>query len=432
MDKMQQLARDVERLEKRLDICTRCGVCQGACPLYDVTRNEADVSRGKLALITGLIDGLFKDAKGVKERLDRCLLCGSCAKGCPSGVDTIRIVLEARSIISQYLGLSLKEKTLFKSVLSDPERFNKLAGMAASFQKFLFKEKGNLQGTSCARLASPLLRGRQIVPLAETSFFSRIQQIKFKAKADGVKISVFAGCVIDKVFPSVGLDMVKILDHLGAAVSIPENQACCGIPALSAGDMKTFEHLVETNLDLFSENEPDYLVTACATCTSTIVKLWPAFFSDKSIVNRAEKLAERTVDISWLLTRRFGIKPVGQPEKNGKEKPDVTYHDPCHLKKSLDISKEPRNIIRSAGHRLVEMTDPDACCGMGGSFNFKHYDLSKAIGTKKAENIIKTGCPVVATSCPACMMQLSDMLAGQNAKVLVKHPVELLAEQLNL
>ena len=36
----------------------------------------------------------------------------------------------------------------------------------------------------------------------------------------------------------------------------------------------------------------------------------------------------------------------------------------------------------------------------------------------------------VATSCPACMMQISDMLARQNARIRVKHPVQIYAEQL--
>ena len=64
---------------------------------------------------------------------------------------------------------------------------------------------------------------------------------------------------------------------------------------------------------------------------------------------------------------------------------------------------------------------------MGGSFNLMHYDLSTAIGRIKADNIIETGCTTVATSCPACMMQISDMLAKTGQPVRVKHPVEIYA-----
>lgn len=60
---------------------------------------------------------------------------------------------------------------------------------------------------------------------------------------------------------------------------------------------------------------------------------------------------------------------------------------------------------------LVEMVEPDRCCGCGGSFTLTHYDISQQIGQKKRDSIVATGADVVATGCPACMMQLSDMLA---------------------
>ena len=87
-------------------------------------------------------------------------------------------------------------------------------------------------------------------------------------------------------------------------------------------------------------------------------------------------------------------------------------------------------MLQAAGYRVKEMKDSDTCCGMGGSFNLKHYELSKTIGLQKADNITDTGCRMVATSCPACMMQLSDMLSRKNADVKVCHPVELLAKTL--
>jgi glycolate oxidase iron-sulfur subunit len=76
------------------------------------------------------------------------------------------------------------------------------------------------------------------------------------------------------------------------------------------------------------------------------------------------------------------------------------------------------------------MQDSDTCCGMGGSFNLAHYDISTRIGLQKARNIIDTGCSTVATSCPACMMQISDMLARLKQPVSVKHPVVIYAQAL--
>jgi glycolate oxidase iron-sulfur subunit len=109
----------------------------------------------------------------------------------------------------------------------------------------------------------------------------------------------------------------------------------------------------------------------------------------------------------------------------------VTYHDPCHLKKSLGVSSQPRDVIKlNPSCELVEMNEADRCCGCGGSFNLFHYPLSKKIGERKRGNIAASGARIVATGCPACMMQITDMLAGNNDPVTVKHPMELYAETL--
>ena len=113
MDKIKKLANDVKKLSAELAVCTRCGMCQANCPLFAQTHKEADVSRGKLVLINGLIEQMFDDPKGVNERLKRCLLCGSCSHGCPSRVNTVEIFLKARGIIAQYIGLPFSKKIIF-------------------------------------------------------------------------------------------------------------------------------------------------------------------------------------------------------------------------------------------------------------------------------------------------------------------------------
>lgn len=427
---MQQLTRDVRQLEDLLSVCTRCGMCQANCPLFAQTQKEADVARGKLVLIHGLIDQMFDDPRGVNERLQRCLLCGSCAHGCPSSVNTIEIFLKARGIIAQYLGLPFSKKIMFKKILSNPETFNGIMAMVTPFQKLFFKKEKNLQGTSCARIVSPLLRHRHIVSLNKTAFNQTLKSLDYRVEGKGVKVAFFVGCLIDKAFPNIAHSVVEVLKHFKAQIFIPSSQGCCGIPAIASGDFETFEALVKHHVDLFSREKFDYLVTACATCSSTIIKLWPSLLKtrDKNLVKGIETLAQKTVDISWLMEKRFDL--ISSIPKNQGGKQRISYHDPCHLKKSLGVFNEPRQVILASGHELKEMADSDTCCGMGGSFNLQQYDLSSKIGLKKAQNIMDTGCSTVATSCPACMMQISDMLAKQNYPVLVKHPVEIYAESL--
>jgi glycolate oxidase iron-sulfur subunit len=76
------------------------------------------------------------------------------------------------------------------------------------------------------------------------------------------------------------------------------------------------------------------------------------------------------------------------------------------------------------------MAEPEACCGCGGSFTLEYYELSSAVGARKRAAILDSGAEVVATACPACMMQLTDLLSKGNDPVRVKHVIELFAERL--
>jgi ferredoxin len=56
MASMKALARLMRELEDQLVVCMRCGMCQSVCPVFDQTGREADVARGKLALLSGLME----------------------------------------------------------------------------------------------------------------------------------------------------------------------------------------------------------------------------------------------------------------------------------------------------------------------------------------------------------------------------------------
>jgi glycolate oxidase iron-sulfur subunit len=410
----------------------RCGLCQAACPVFEQTGREADVARGKLALLDGLMQEMFNDPRGVYERLNRCLLCGSCAANCPSGVDVLEIFMKARAILTGYMGLSAAKKILLRGMLVHPKTFDRLAEWGARFQQVFTRPVNDLLGTSCARFVSPLLSERHFVPFARTPFHSKMPSLNTDAGASGIKVALFVGCLIDKIFPQVADATIQVLQHHGVGIYLPEAQGCCGIPAASSGDTASFKHLVEYNLKLFEDEKFDYLVTACATCTSTIKEVWPVLIGKEpeDVVAGVKRISEKTLDINQFLVTKVGLKSISQT--NTENPVGVTYHDPCHLKKALGIAAEPRAVLAAnPGYLLKEMPQPDACCGMGGSFNLKYYEISSEIGKLKRDNIKASGCEVVATGCPACMLQISDVLSRSKDRLTIKHPIEIYAEGLN-
>ncbi len=429
MPGIRELTTLMQELQDQLAVCMRCGMCQAVCPLFAATGLESDVARGKLALLDGLVQQLFKDPKGVYERLNKCLLCGSCAENCPSGVSVMEIFIKARAILTGFMGLSPAKKVILRGVLSQPEIFDSMVEWGSKFQKIFTRPASERIGTSCARLISPLLRNRHFKRLAPVPFHRMIPYLNTDPGHSGIKVALYVGCLIDKIFPDIARDVIDVLNHHGVGIFMPEGQGCCGIPAISSGDTKTFNRLVRHNIEIFDAEKFDFLVTSCATCTSTIKEIWPMMADKDSgyVKSRVDIIAQKTMDINQFLVSKVGLENVTVDDCI--DSVTITYHDPCHLKKTLGVFAEPRSLIKANPKcRLQEMPESDWCCGLGGSFNLQYYELSANIGKLKLENIKASGCHVVATGCPACMLQFFDMLSKSGDNIVVKHPVEIYAE----
>ncbi|BBO88817.1 (Fe-S)-binding protein [Desulfosarcina ovata] len=426
---LHKLAAMLQELDDQMVTCMKCGMCQAVCPVFRETLREADVTRGKIALLENLAHEMVADAHGVQEKLNKCLLCGSCQANCPSGVTVIDIFIKARIIVNSYLGLPAAKKVIFKGMLTRPRLFNALVAMGEKFQGLFSRPADELLGSSCSKVMSPLIGDRHFLPLAEKPLRMRVPELNTPAGRSGLKVAFFPGCVIDKMLPRIGEAVLKVLDYHGVGVYLPPAQACCGIPAVSSGDSESFEKLVRLNARAFARGEFDYLVTACATCTATIKEIWPKFMDayPPGVQTMVRKLADKTMDINQFLVDRVGVR--SQPAPTGGRR--VTYHDPCHLKKSLGVSAQPRTLLQAnPAFNFVEMNEADQCCGNGGTFNLQHYAVSKKIGDRKRGNILASKAEVVATGCPACMMQMTDMLSQHGDRVQVCHPVEIYAQAL--
>jgi glycolate oxidase iron-sulfur subunit len=431
MSDMKKLAGLVRELEEQLAACTRCGMCQAVCPLYRETTQESSVARGKLAILDGLMREAFKEPNKSLEQLSRCLLCGACEANCPSGVRVLELFLKARALLAGYLGMPPAKRALFRGLLARPVLFNGLLSWVARFQGLFIRPANELLGTSCARFTSPLA-DRHFKALAIVPFHRRAKTFKKSTARSGPKVAFFYGCLIDKLYPEIGRAVTDSLTYFGVNIHVPEEQACCGIPALSAGDSATFNRLVAYNLQGLATEPFDYLVTACPTCAATIKKIWPVLAQDlePDHKTRVRDLAEKTVDITDFLVKVVGIQ-LEVPAETLESKPGITYHDPCHLRKSLGVAAPPRAMLQADSRfRFREMGEADACCGCGGSFTLDYYELSSQVGARKRAAILQSGAQLVATACPACMLQLTDLLSKGGDPVEVKHVIELFAETL--
>lgn len=428
MSDLQSLAQRLMALDDKITACMRCGMCQAVCPMFGATGQEADVARGKLVLINNMAHMILQDPQALADKLGRCLLCSSCQANCPPGVRIMDIFREAREIVYNYLGMSPIKKLIFGVLLAKPGVFNFAMRLGAPAQGLLFQRTGDAQGTVCAPMFNSILGDRHIPPLAKKPLHAIYGKLNEERRPGGMKVCFFPGCVGDKMYVEMSEACIKALHHHGVSIFMP-SFACCGIPAVCSGDAKGMLKELKANLDIMAEADYDYVVTPCASCTSTIIELWPEYAErlGEKEKREAERIAEKTMDINVFMVEVLGVKAA----ENRTNAQPVTYHDPCHLVKSLGVTREPREMIKANRHtNFVEMKEHDRCCGCGGSFNLFHYDYSRQIGQRKRDNIVRSGAKVVATSCPACMMQLEDVLSQNGDPVKVKHTMQIYAESL--
>ncbi|MCR4667041.1 MAG: (Fe-S)-binding protein [Desulfovibrio sp.] len=429
MDSLTSLAQRLMALDDKLTDCMRCGMCQAVCPMFGASGMEADVARGKLALIGNMAHEIFRDPDALSDKLGRCLLCGSCQAACPPGVKIMDIFRESREVVHEFLGLHPAKKLIFRQLLGHPKLFNLAMSVGAPVQKLLFRSSNDRQGTVCAPMLDFMLGDRHIRPLAKQSLHAKYGFLDESRAPNKLQVAFFPGCLGDKMYTEMSEACIKVLHHHGVAIYMPDTFACCGIPAVSSGDAKGMLNQLSCNLALLANRSFDYLVTPCGSCTSTIKELWPEYAErlDDTSARVAKSISDRTMDINAFLIDVLHVEP--KTPKEGAVK--VTYHDSCHLKKSLGISAQPRTLLKAnENYSLVEMNEADRCCGCGGSFNLFHYDYSRKIGQRKRDNVVQSGAAVVTAGCPACMMQLEDVLSHNGDPVTVKHPVELYAETL--
>ncbi|MBE9531643.1 MAG: (Fe-S)-binding protein, partial [Proteobacteria bacterium] len=399
----------MEKLDKfigNLDQCVKCGACRSGCPTFAAVRREGASARGRLSVVSAHIEAQVGFSDKYSEHIKNCTLCGSCASICPVGVNTPKIVLAARAESAKEGGLTLGSSLFFKHILNS-KRLGPMSMKVASKVQGLINvkgddEKGPAKGFMSRFILPYLGDGRPPPPLAKEFFLDSkearlVRSLSGKEKkSDAVRVAFFAGCGINYMLPDVGKSTLRILAEHGADVVVPQEQTCCGMPALSMGDTQTAKKLAIKNIEAFEALDVDFITTSCATCTYALKTKFTELLEDEGLEmrSRLESFVSSVRDITELLEGEFKVEA-------SKEKKDevVTYHDPCHLSRGQSIKDAPRDLLAKSGLKFKELKNPCRCCGLGGGLGYTNYKLSMDIARDKAKNIVDSKADIVATAC---------------------------------
>jgi glycolate oxidase iron-sulfur subunit len=409
-----------ENIKEDLHRCLKCGMCQPVCPTFKVTRMERHAPRGRAQMVKHYLEGDLSITKGLHEALMSCILCESCANACPSGVRLDRIFENVRMELHEKHGTKLTKRALF-AALQNPMLMRLGARVARIGQRTIIHPL-NLRG-KIGNIPMNRLPG-----FNRQSFRGRVgQRISPEGKSRG-RVYYFTGCATDLMNESVGFATLDTLVGAGYEVIIPQDQVCCSVPVFLSGARREALPNIIKNMEIFDQPDADAVVVDCATCGGGLKKAIPHLLEDLGLgSDRAVRLAAKVKDVTELVADRLETLDL---LSHGQEPVRVTYHDPCHMIRSMKVSQPPREIIKALDHvDLVELPAAGECCGGAGAFQFEHVDISAGVTDRKKENIRSCNASIVATGCPGCNLTLTGNLY-ENGDPLVRHTIELLAERL--
>jgi Fe-S oxidoreductase len=417
--------RDYEALVK----CVHCGLCLNQCPTYRVNGLEPDSPRGRLYLIRAISEGTLPVTDEVTDHLQLCLVCRACETACPSNVQFGQVMEAARhSLLKEHS--TPKRRFLswlaFRQLFPYPQRLE-LAGRA--LRLYQRSPLPALTQWAARRRLLPMRLAvmEQMAPPLSDRFFEIPPAEVVPAQGERrYTVGMISGCIMPLAFAPTNEATVRVLTANGCDVVLPRAQRCCGALAAHAGDGDASADLARANVDAFEAfgmDRLDSIVINAAGCGAQLKSYGHILQDDPQYAARAARFAAKVEDVSEFLARVGLTAPLGEVDRR------VTYQDACHLAHGQKIRSEPRELLLSIpGLELVEMRDPDRCCGSAGIYNIVQPGMSMAVLDAKMENVLATGTDCVVAGNPGCLLQLNLGLKQRGRAPEAIHIVDLLDE----
>ena len=364
---------------KETDRCVKCGLCLPHCPTYQLSSNESESPRGRIALIDGLLRGRLKPDAALKAHIDSCLLCRKCETACPSKVDYHSVIDTAR----EQLGGS----SAFAIQLAKPKRMRWLSRLGRWLPS-----------------VHPLLKLNKALPDGGDPPKAGV----YSANRPSIgKVGLLTGCATSIYQGGTLRAAIKLLNALGYVVVVKESSGCCGALAKHSGDRELAEQLMNANETAF--RHVDAVVSIATGCSSYLKE--EANFESEDVVGFLANSETRA---------ELAFKPL---------KMTVGLHRPCSQNNVLKEQKALNALLSSIpGLNLTELNPNGNCCGAAGDYMLSHAADAKKLRQPILDNAAQQPLDAVISSNVGCAMHIAEGL--DNPSIPVIHPIILLAQQL--
>lgn len=410
------------------DMCVKCGKCKPNCTIFKISGDEVRSPRGFLDLIGAYNRGEMKLDKNAKSIFESCFLCTNCVEACPASLPVDEMIENVRFDLAQKYGISWY-KRLFFYLLRHRWIMDFAARLGYVFKSCGFRERDN--DTMQPKFALPMLKKERLLPNpSKKSFLNSHPEI---IKNGERQVGIFIGCMANYAYTDTGEGLLKILKELGISAHLMKKQVCCAAPAYFTGDFATVEANAKKNIAYFEKvlESCEAIICPEATCSAMLKVDYERFFEhDEHWKERAKKVMNKLYLATEYFVKFTNLEQILEQKTEGKEKPALVYHDPCHARKMQGVWREPRALL-SRIFTLKNSGDETSCCGFGGvTTQSQNYHLARAAGLSRANTLSKAGANVVSAECSACKMQLNNSLNLASSELRCKNPIELIAAAL--
>jgi len=233
-------------------------------------------------------------------------------------------------------------------------------------------------------------------------------------------VSLFIPCLVEQIYPEIGLSMANVLRHFGYNLFFDKRQTCCGQPAFNAGHNSEARKVAGNFVSVFKN--ADVIIGPSGSCTAMVRNFYPRLFMGKKQEADSVKIGRHIFEFSEFLAKENLIEKI-----SGTFQGKVGFHNSCHSYRELGITDQPFKILKKIkGIKLVQPQGEPVCCGFGGLFSFKFDAIAATMAKTRIEMFTSLGTETIVSNDPGCIMHMRQEAKDRKIDIQILHLAEFL------
>jgi Fe-S oxidoreductase len=398
--------------DRTFQVCSDCRICVRLCPSF----------RSLFELIDAHEDGA-RDVHVLTDKehdrvVTECYQCKLCHVVCPYTpergqtwvIDFPRLMMRSLAVHHLQAKVSPSARLLARTDLQGKvasavapvvNRVNRVAPARVVMEKVSGIARQRLLPTFAAVRFSKWFRSRAATPVAEPR----------------AAVALFPTCLVEYQQPAIGKAVVGVYERNRIACDLPDDEICCGMPWLDAGDVDKFREHARHNVGVLAPHVRDGkdVVVPQPTCAYVLKHDYPDFVD----TDDARLVAEHTFDTSEYLLARHAEHPL-DTSFDGTTYGRILWHAACH-QRAQQMGPKSRQLMELTG---AEVTVVERCSAIDGTWGLRaeNLEMARRVAEPLMEAVRESTDDLVTGDC-----HLANTAIHEDTGKRPSHPIQVLS-----